>query len=68
VPTVLWRGLYAIPALLGATIPVATDRLGVYGIPAALGAAAGCFGLRMLGVHLNLHAPLPPGRERERQE
>jgi uncharacterized membrane protein YeiH len=68
VPSVLRSGLYAIPALLGATITVVTERLGVYGIPAALGAAAGCFGLRMLGVHLNLHAPLPPGRERERQE
>lgn len=65
VPSVLRSGLYAIPALLGATITVVTQRLDVYGIPAALGAAAACFGLRMLGVHLNLNAPSPPGRARE---
>jgi uncharacterized membrane protein YeiH len=59
------RRLYAIPALLGATITVVTERLHVYGIPAALGAAAACFGLRMLGVHLNLNAPAPPGRTHE---
>ncbi len=62
VPSVLRSGLYAIPALLGATITVVTERLHVYGIPAALGAAAACFGLRMLGVQLNLNAPLPPGQ------
>jgi uncharacterized membrane protein YeiH len=65
VPSVLRSGLYAIPALLGATITVVTERLHVYGIPAALGAAAACFGLRMLGVHLNLNAPAPPGRTHE---
>ena len=65
VPSVLRSGLYAIPALLGATITVVTERLDVYGIPAALGAAAACFGLRMLGVQLNLNAPAPPAQTRE---
>jgi uncharacterized membrane protein YeiH len=65
VPSVLRSGLYAIPALLGATITVVTERLDVYGIPAALGAAAACFGLRMLGVQLNLNASAPPAQTRE---
>lgn len=65
VPSVLRSGLYAIPALVAATITVVTEKLDVYGIPAALGAAAACFGVRMLGVRLNLNAPSPPGRQDE---
>lgn len=61
VPTVLTSGLYAIPALVGAAVTVATIRIGVYGVPAALGAAAACFGIRMLGVRFGLNAPRPPG-------
>ena len=61
VPIVLRQELYAIPALLGATVVVVTDRAGVYGLPAALGAAALCFGVRMLGVRYGLNAPRPPG-------
>jgi uncharacterized membrane protein YeiH len=61
VPTVLRSGLYAIPALAGATVTVVSTRLGVYGLPAALGAAALCFVIRMLGVRFDLNAPGPPG-------
>lgn len=61
VPTVLRSDLYAIPALLGATVTVITIRAGVYGVPAALGAAAVCFAVRMLGVRYGLQAPQPPG-------
>jgi uncharacterized membrane protein YeiH len=57
VPTVLTSGLYAIPALLAATITVVTDRAGVYGLPAAPGAAVACFALRMVGVQYGLNAP-----------
>lgn len=60
VPSVLSSGLYAIPALIGAGITVATSRAGVYGIPAALGAAVACFTVRMLGVRFGLNAPSPP--------
>jgi uncharacterized membrane protein YeiH len=60
IPTVLRSGLYAIPALVGAAITVATVWTGVYGLPAALGAAAACFGLRMLGVRFRINAPTPP--------
>jgi uncharacterized membrane protein YeiH len=63
VPTVLRSGLYAIPALAGATVTVITTELGVYGLPAAIGAAAVCFGIRMLGVRFDLNAPRPPGED-----
>jgi uncharacterized membrane protein YeiH len=59
VPTVLRSGLYAVPALVAATITVVTTRGGVYGIPAALGATAACFAVRMLGVRFRLNAPVP---------
>src|SRR5580698_3517814 len=62
IPSVLRRGLYAIPALLAAGITVAALRGGGYGVPAALGAALACFAVRMLGVRYDLNAPMPPGR------
>jgi len=65
VPSVLSSGLYAVPALVGAAITVATIRTGVYGVPAALVAACACFGIRMLGVRFDLNAPAPPGTDRE---
>jgi uncharacterized membrane protein YeiH len=62
---VLRSELYAIPALVAATITVLTIRAGVYGVPAALGAAVTCFAIRMLGVRYGLNAPRPPGQTRE---
>ena len=63
VPTVLRSGLYAVPALIGAAITVATTRAEVYGVAAAAasGAAAACFVIRMLGVRYGLNVPRPPG-------
>jgi uncharacterized membrane protein YeiH len=61
IPSVLHSELYAIPALIGAAVTVATIRAGVYGIPAALAAAAVCFVIRMLGIRFSLNAPAPPG-------
>lgn len=61
IPTVLRSELYAIPALIGAAVTVATTRAGAYGVTAAIGAAAACFTVRMLGVHYGLNAPEPPG-------
>lgn len=61
VPTVLRSGLYAIPALIGAALVVATSRSGVYGTPVAIVAAALCFAIRMAGVRFGLNAPAPPG-------
>jgi uncharacterized membrane protein YeiH len=59
VPTVLSTGLYAVPALVGATITVVASRLGGYGIATAIVAAGVCFGIRMLGVRYGLNAPAP---------
>ena len=62
VPTVLRSELYAIPALLGATITVIATRTDSYGLPAAVAAAVACFTLRVLGVRFGLNAPRPPGQ------
>jgi uncharacterized membrane protein YeiH len=61
IPSVLHSELYAIPALIGAAVTVATIRAGVYGVTAELGAAAVCFIIRMFGVRFRLNAPAPPG-------
>ena len=64
IPSVLSSGLYAIPALVGAALLVVAANGGVYqvlGVPVALGAAGVVFAIRMLGVHLGLDAPTPPG-------
>lgn len=59
IPSVLRSGLYAIPALIGATVTVIAVETGVYGVPAAIGAAALCFAVRMVGVRFDLNAPMP---------
>ena len=64
VPVVLRREVYAVPALLGAVVVVAAHGQGVSG-PGILAAAAGLvFGLRMLGVWRDWHAPAAPQRRR----
>ena len=60
VPSVLSSGLYAIPALIGATATVVMTLLDVHGPATAVGAALLCFGIRMIGVHYDLDAPMPP--------
>jgi uncharacterized membrane protein YeiH len=57
IPPILSTGLYAIPALIGATIAVLAIRYGFYGLPAAALAVGACFAIRMLGVRYNLNAP-----------
>ncbi|MBM7808247.1 putative membrane protein YeiH [Geodermatophilus bullaregiensis] len=61
VPSVLSSGLYAVPALVGATAVVVAELLGTRGTVAAVGAAVLCFVIRMLGVHFDVNAPVPPG-------
>lgn len=64
VPGVLSRGLYAIPALVGAALFVLAEWAGVGGawdLPAAVGAAAVCFLVRVAGLHFGVDAPRPPG-------
>lgn len=65
IPTVLRSELYAIPALVAATITIAAIRLDHYGLGAALVAAAVCFVIRMLGVRFGLNAPGPLGTDRD---
>ena len=60
VPVVLRREVYALPALLGGVLVVAGHGQDVSG-PALLSAAAALvFGLRMLGVWRDWHAPAAP--------
>jgi uncharacterized membrane protein YeiH len=61
VPSVLSSGLYAVPALVGATAVVVAELLGNRGSIATVGAAALCFVIRMAGVHFDVNAPVPPG-------
>ena len=60
IPSVLSSGLYAIPALIGATATVVATLLDVHGPVTAVGGAALCFLIRMVGVHYDLDAPMPP--------
>jgi uncharacterized membrane protein YeiH len=60
IPSVLRRGLYAIPALSAAVITVAAVRAGIYGLPAAAGAVLARFLIRLLGVRYHLNAPKAP--------
>src|SRR5689334_12613323 len=59
IPSVLSSGLYAIPALIGATAAVVVTELHVYGLVTAVAAAALCFVVRMVGVHFGIDAPKP---------
>ena len=59
IPSVLSSGLYAIPALVGATAAVVAEALGVGGAFTSVGAAVLCFVLRMVGVRYDLNAPSP---------
>jgi uncharacterized membrane protein YeiH len=62
VQAVMQSGLYAIPAIIGAAITVATIRTEVFGPVTAVAAAAVCFLVRMVGVRYDLNAPGPPRR------
>jgi uncharacterized membrane protein YeiH len=59
VPSVLSSGLYAIPALIGATAVVLARELGASGPVAIIGAAVLCFAIRMVGLRYDLNAPAP---------
>lgn len=61
VPSVLTSGLYAIPALIGASIDVLVGPSTLLGIPVALIAAATCFLIRMVGIRFKLEAPKASG-------
>ena len=58
-PAVCGKELYAVPALIGAAIVVATAELG-HPNAAAITAAIVCFLIRMVGLHFGLHLPTAP--------
>ncbi|HVM28877.1 MAG TPA: trimeric intracellular cation channel family protein [Mycobacteriales bacterium] len=60
VPIVLRREVYAVPALLGATVVVVADGLELSGPVVSVTAAALVFALRMIGVWRDWHAPVAP--------
>ena len=62
VPVVLRREVYAVPALLGAALVIAGHGQGVEGPGILAAAVAVVFGLRMLGVWQDWHAPAAPVR------
>lgn len=61
IPSVMNEGLYAIPALVAATITVIATLADVYGVTAAIVAAVVCWLIRIVGVFYKLNAPQPPG-------
>ena len=60
IPIVLRSELYAIPALVGATIIVVASRLGYQSPAIAITAAAVCFLIRMVGIRFDLRLPTAP--------
>jgi uncharacterized membrane protein YeiH len=64
IPVVLRNELYAVPALVGATVLATAAELGASDPAAAVGGAVVCFAIRMLGVRFGLDAPTPPGTHR----
>lgn len=57
VPHVLRSGLYAIPAIIGATIVVVAQLTGGHGVAFPLIGALACFGVRMAGIRYDLNLP-----------
>jgi uncharacterized membrane protein YeiH len=67
IPVVLRTGLYAIPALLGASIVVGASKSGTHDLAVPILGAAVCFVIRLAGLYLDLNVPPAPGRRgRER--
>jgi uncharacterized membrane protein YeiH len=64
VPTVLRTGLYAIPALVGASIVVVASESGTHNLVVPIVAAAICFVIRLVGLHFDLNVPRAPRARR----
>ncbi|HET7653078.1 MAG TPA: trimeric intracellular cation channel family protein, partial [Acidimicrobiales bacterium] len=57
VPVVLRTGLYAIPALLGATVVVLASEAGTHNLAFPVLGAVVCFAIRIAGVYFDLNVP-----------
>lgn len=62
IPVVLRTGLYALPALIGASIVVVASETGSRSIVFPIVGAAVCFAIRLAGLHFDLNVPQAPGR------
>lgn len=57
IPQVLRSGLYAIPAIIGATIVVVAQRAGAHGVIFPLLGVATCFAVRVAAIRYDLSLP-----------
>jgi uncharacterized membrane protein YeiH len=64
VPSVLREGLYAIPALLGATVLVVAQEAGSTDPVFPVLGALLCVVVRLVGLRYEINAPTPPGDKR----
>jgi uncharacterized membrane protein YeiH len=62
IPTVLRTGLYAIPALVGATIVVVAAETGSHSLAFPIVGATVCFLIRLAGIQFDLNVPQAPPR------
>ena len=60
IPNVLRTDLYAVPALMGATVLVVAHQAGARSALFPLLAAAVCITVRLLGVHYGIRLPIAP--------
>ena len=63
IPVVLRTGLYAIPALIGATIVVLASENGIHNVAVPIIGAGVCFLIRLAGLHFDLNVPRAPIRD-----
>ena len=63
IPVVLRAGLYAIPALIGASIVVLAAESGIHNLAVPIIGAAVCFVIRLAGLHFDLNVPRAPVRD-----
>ena len=67
IPSIMTSGLYAIPALIGATITVLTVAHNpLLAVSSAVVGAGVCFLIRMLGLRFDIDAPTAPRRPEQR--
>jgi uncharacterized membrane protein YeiH len=63
IPVVLRTGLYAIPALIGASIVVVAAESGIHNLAVPILGAALCFVIRIAGLYYDLNVPRAPARD-----
>jgi uncharacterized membrane protein YeiH len=66
VPILLREGLYAVPALLGASVVVAASQAGTHNLVFPIIGAAVCFAIRLAGIQWDVNVPTAPSRSADR--